>query len=74
MREVSTDDDLLAIDYAILQLVLPLLRGHGKNFGKRLEKLREVLVDAELERSSNYLDTIISNGNAELHTYDFFCW
>ena len=74
MREVSTDDDLLAIDYAILQLVLPLLRGHGKSFGKRLEKLREVLVDAELERSSNYLDTIISNGNAELHTYDFFCW
>lgn len=74
MREVSTDDDLLAIDYALLQLVLPLLRGHGKSFGKRLEKLRDVLVDAELERSSNYLDTIISNGNAELHTYDFFCW
>lgn len=74
MREVSTDDDLLAIDYALLQLVLPLLRGHGKSFGKRLEKLKEVLVDAELERSSSYLDTIISNGNAELHTYDFFCW
>lgn len=74
MREVSTDDDLLAIDYALLQLVLPLLRGHGKSFGKRLEKLREVLVDAELDRSSSYLDTIISNGNAELHTYDFFCW
>lgn len=74
MREFSTDDVLLAIDYAILQLILPLLRGHGKSFGKRLEKLREVLVDSELDRSVNYLDTIISNGNAELYTYDFFCW
>ena len=33
MREFSTDDDLLAIDYAILQMILPLLRGHGKGFG-----------------------------------------
>lgn len=74
MREFSTDDDLLAIDYAILQMILPLLRGHGKSFGKRLEKLREVLVDSELDRSVSYLDTIINNGNAELNTYDFFCW
>ena len=74
MREVSTDDDLLAIDYAILQLILPLLRGHGKSFGKRLEKLRDVLINSDLERSSSYLQTIIINGDADLHTYDFFCW
>lgn len=74
MREVSTDDDLLAIDYALLQLVLPLVRGHGKSFGKRLERLKDVLINSELERSSTYLDTIINNGNAELYTYDFFCW
>lgn len=74
MREFSTDDDLLAIDYAILQMILPLLRGHGKSFGKRLAKLREVMVDFDLDRSVSYLDTIISNGNAESNTYDFFCW
>lgn len=74
MREFSTDDDLLAIDYAILQLILPLLRGHGKSFGKRLEKLRDVLIDSDLDRSVSYMDTIISNGNADLNTYDFFCW
>lgn len=74
MREFSTDDELLALDYAILQLILPLLRGHGKNFNKRLEQLREVLFDEELERSTNYLDTIISYGNSDLNTYDFFCW
>lgn len=74
MREFSSDDDLLAIDYAILQMILPLLRGHGKSFGKRLAKLREVMVDFDLDRSVSYLDTIISNGNAESNTYDFFCW
>lgn len=74
MREFSTDDDLLAIDYAILQMILPLLRGHGKGFGKRLAKLREVMADFDLDRSVSYLDTIISNGNAESNTYDFFCW
>lgn len=74
MRECSTDDDFLAIDYAILQFILPLLRGHGKNFGRRLEKLKEILLGYELERSVAYLETIINNGNADLHTYDFFCW
>lgn len=74
MREFSEDDELLAIDFAILQLILPLLRGHGRSFGRRLEKLREILIDSELDRSVNYLDTIISNGDAELNTYDFFCW
>jgi len=74
MRESSIDDKLSALDYAVLQMILPLLRGHGKNFSKRLGRLREVLSEEELDRSVNYLDTIISNGNADLHTYDFFCW
>lgn len=74
MREYSTDEELLALDYATLQLILPLLRGHGRSFSKRLEKLREVLFENELEHSVNYLKVIISNGDAELHTYDFFCW
>ena len=43
-------------------------------FSKRLERLREVLFEEELERSVSYLDNIISYGNADLHTYDFFCW
>lgn len=74
MREFSIDDKLSALDYAVLQMILPLLRGHGKNFSKRLSRLREVLSEEELDRSVDYLDTIISNGNADLHTYDFFCW
>lgn len=74
MREFSADDELLALDYAVLQLILPLLRGHGKKFSKRLEQLKDVLSESDLYLSLNYLETIISNGNADLHTYDFFCW
>lgn len=74
MREFSADEDLLAFDYATLQLILPLIKGHGKNFKKRLEKLSEILVENELERSLNYLEVVISNGSADLDTYDFFCW
>lgn len=74
MRESSIDDKLSALDYAVLQMILPLLRGHGRNFSRRLSLLREVLSEEELDRSVNYLDTIISNGNADLNTYDFFCW
>lgn len=74
MRLFSTDNELLAIDYAILQMILPLVRGHGKNFQNRLLQLKQILSEHELERSFNYLDEIIINGNADLHTYDFFCW
>lgn len=74
MREFSIDDKLSAFDYAVLQMILPLLRGHGRTFSKRLDLLRKVLSEEELDRSVNYLDTIISNGSADLHTYDFFCW
>lgn len=74
MREFSADEELLAFDYATLQLILPLIKGYGKNFKNRLEKLSEILIENELERSLNYLEIIISNGSADLDTYDFFCW
>lgn len=74
MREASSDDDSLALDYAILQLVLPLVRGHGRGFAQRLEQLKEVLLEGELEKSANYLTSMMSNGDTDLNTYDFFCW
>ena len=69
MRLFSTDNELLAIDYAILQMILPLVRGHGKNFQNRLLQLKQILSEHELERSFNYLDEIIINGNAYILTF-----
>lgn len=74
MRSYSDDNDILAMDFAILQLVLPQIRGNGKPFSNRLTKFKDVLSSYDLERSTEYLDTIINNGNVDLNTYDFFCW
>lgn len=74
MRTYSDDDDLLALDYAIMQLILPQIRGNGKNFLNRLNKLLEILNLNELNKSSECLNNIITNGSIDLNTFDFFCW
>lgn len=74
MRSYSDDNDIMAIDFAILQLILPQIKGNGKPFSNRLIKLKDILSSYDLERSVEYLDIIINNGNVDLHTYDFFCW
>lgn len=68
------DSDLAAFDLAVLQHVLPLVRGSGSKFAKRLDDLKKVLKDKELPRSEAYLERMVSYGASELHSYDFFCW
>lgn len=74
MRAYSDDNDVLALDYAVLQLVLPQIRGNGKNFSNRLNNLKQLLISHDLHKSADCLETIISNGDSDLNTYDFFCW
>ena len=74
MRAYSDDNDVLALDYAVLQLILPQIRGNGKNFCNRLNALNQLLLSYDLQKSSDCLETIISNGDSDLNTYDFFCW
>lgn len=74
MRAYSDDNDVLALDYAILQLILPQIRGNGKNFCNRLNELNKLLLLHDLQKSSDFLETIINNGDSDLNTYDFFCW
>lgn len=65
---------LMALDLAILQHVLPQVRGHGQKFAKRMDDLKRTLDIHSLSRSSEYLEKMISYGQADLHSYDFFCW
>ena len=74
MRAYSDDNDVLALDYAVLQLILPQIRGNGKNFSNRLNNLKQLLVSHDLHKSSDCLEIIINNGDSDLNTYDFFCW
>lgn len=68
------DSELVALDFAVLQFVLPQIRGNGIKFKKRLDSLLQVLQDHRLTDSAKYLERMISYGEDELNTYDFFCW
>lgn len=71
---MNVDNDLMALDFAIQQHILPLIQGNGPRFGKRLEKLRATLVGNDLPASERALNRMITFGEADLQTYDFFCW
>lgn len=71
---MNIDADMVALDFAIQQHILPLIQGYGPKFGKRLDNLRTVLEDNELTRSQKTLERIISFAETDLQTYDFFCW
>lgn len=63
-----------ALDFAVLQHVLPQISGSGNKFRARLKLLSDTLDRFELEKSKAYLDRIISYGDQELNSYEFFCW
>lgn len=71
---LNTDNELFALDLAILQHILPLTKGNGAKFGARLKSLQQELSDAGMTRSADYCKQMISYGEMDLHTYDFFCW
>jgi hypothetical protein len=67
-------DDFKALDLAILQHVLPQVRGNGLKFATRLKKLKQACDDSGLKDSASYLERMLAYGETELHSYDFFCW
>lgn len=67
-------EDLKALDLAILQNVLPQVRGSGQKFAKRLTELKQICSDDGLKESAKYLERMLAYGETELHSYDFFCW
>lgn len=71
---MNVDNDLLALDFAVQQHILPLIQGNGARFGKRLDKLRAELLSHDLSESERFLSKMITFGEADLQTYDFFCW
>ena len=67
-------DDFKALDLAVLQHVLPQVRGSGQKFAKRLTELKQVCDNEGLKDSAQYLARMLAYGETELHSYDFFCW
>lgn len=70
----SDGNEVTALDWAIMQHILPQVSGHGKKFGNRLSALKACFEKYDLERSAGYLDRMISSGQSDLDSYEFFCW
>lgn len=75
-REIMDEDgnEPVALDWAVLQHVLPQVTGHGSKFGTRLQTLKKCLEDHGLEKSAEHLSRMIDHGQNDLHSYEFFCW
>jgi hypothetical protein len=62
---------LYALDFAICQHIIPLLNGYGEQFGRRLNKLLEIIPD-ELEMTTKRISRIITKGELNLYSYGAF--
>lgn len=71
---MNIDNDMMALDFAVQQHILPLIQGSGSRFAKRLEALRSIFINNDLPKSRKVLQQIITFGESDLQTYDFFCW
>ncbi|WP_418641716.1 AAA family ATPase [Vibrio chaetopteri] len=60
-----------AMDFAIMQHILPQIEGYGTQFRKRLENLNSLL-SKSYPRSAEQLDRVISCGNEFTGSYSFF--
>lgn len=71
--KLGQQDALLkAIDFAVLYFVLPPLNGSGTQMSNRLKKLLEKLNEHSLNMSSEKISDMISRGDYNLESYNFF--
>ncbi|USE34538.1 hypothetical protein [Endozoicomonas sp. SCSIO W0465] len=61
-----------AADFALSQHAIPLINGHGKNFQKRLELLRDHALQNSLTRTALLLEDILASGDHYAGSYAFF--
>ena len=71
---MNIDSGLIALDLAIVQHVLPQVRGTGSAFAKRLALLLRELENKSMGLSAKRVKAMIINGADNVHNYDFFCW
>ncbi|MGN1393810.1 MAG: AAA family ATPase [Succinivibrionaceae bacterium] len=65
------DNNTVALDFAMKQFVLPVINGFGEGFRQRLNKLKEIFENNQLNDSVRILSRIISEGEDRMHSYQF---
>lgn len=73
MDETKTNADIVALDYAVAQRILPKMLGNGEVFEKWLEEFRSLCSSHGLNMSAKLLKDIIERGNQQMKYYQFFC-
>lgn len=68
----GTDASIVALDYAVVQKILPHIDGSGEKYGSQLKELREFCSDKNLRVSAEALLNIIKNGEESMQYFQFF--
>ncbi|WP_250229699.1 hypothetical protein [Anaeropeptidivorans aminofermentans] len=68
----GTNASIVALDYAIAQKILPLLRDSGDEYRKFLNSIYDICSDSNLRQSSTLLKSIIEKGDRRMKFYQFF--
>lgn len=64
--------EIIALDYAVLQRLLPKINGSSSTYRAHLETIRKLLEAFHLSMSLKKLDQIIAAGDAAMQYYQFF--
>lgn len=70
--ETKTSAEIVALDYAVAQRILPKIMGNGDAFEKWLDDFRAFCSNNELNMSAKILKDIIERGNQRMKYYEFF--
>lgn len=68
----DTDASIVAIDYAIAQKILPMVKGNGEEYGIWLENFRKLCESNNLMLCESTLSEIIARGESQMKYYQFF--
>ncbi len=70
--EYGNQPNIIAIDYAVSQKVLPKISGSGEEYEAWLNELQDYCNGKNLMHSAEIIDDIINRGNKRMKYYDFF--
>lgn len=71
--DTETAADIVALDYAIVQRILPKIVGNGEDFEQWLKELGSLFSNDGLNMSASMIKDIIERGNQHMKYYQFFC-
>lgn len=71
-KELGIEPDVVAIDYAIAQKILPKIQGHGDEFENWLDEFRTLLNTNDLNMSAKIVKDIVERGGQQMKYFQFF--